>query len=238
MLELLKEDADNSPSGIANELNKVGACMVMLQCGSLRGYEAFMADLAGLRRHILKGRDGIMPANPLKRGTDVTGAPHVFLALMGKFKGELGVREHLIALASSTISGIETRWWLEKLIQVRENEGYTSGPALGNVDGTLASMTEYNAVFKSYLEKVQGESSKLLGFDEDVHANYGLNRTFRKTAQGRARAAALGSDVQDAMNRWKTVENAQGRRPRFSMRDHYSNARDLMPVTWRYSFVQ
>ena len=91
MLELLKEDAEDSPSGIANELYKVGSCMVMLQCGSLCGYEALMADLAGLHRHILKGHDGVIPANPLKNGTDVTGAPHVFLALMRRFKGKLGV---------------------------------------------------------------------------------------------------------------------------------------------------
>ncbi len=85
---------------------------------------------------------------------------------------------------------------------------------------------------------MQGESSGLLGFDDDVHANYGLNHMFRETAQGRAQAAALGSDVQDEMNLWKTADNAQDRRPRFSMCDHYSNARDLMPVTWRYSFIQ
>ncbi len=40
------------------------------------------------------------------------------------------------------------------------------------------------------------------------------------------------------MNRWRKIEEAKGKRPQFSMVDHYSHARDLMPVTWRYSFVQ
>jgi hypothetical protein len=57
-------------------------------------------------------------------------------------------------------------------------------------------------------------------------------------AEGRARAAGLDGSVQDAMNRWRKIEQAKGRRPRFNMVDHYSHAQDLMPVTWRYSFVQ
>jgi len=32
--------------------------------------------------------------------------------------------------------------------------------------------------------------------------------------------------VQNTMNRWKKIE--------FNMVDHYSQAQDLMPVTWRY----
>jgi hypothetical protein len=40
------------------------------------------------------------------------------------------------------------------------------------------------------------------------------------------------------MNRWRTIENAKGGRPCFNMVKHYSHARDLMTVTWRYSYVQ
>ena len=68
--------------------------------------------------------------------------------------------------------------------------------------------------------------------------NYSLFCSFRKTAQGRAREAGLGMDVQSAMNRWKQKEAASGRRPWWSMIEHYSAARDMMPITWRYSYVQ
>ena len=37
---------------------------------------------------------------------------------------------------------------------------------------------------------------------------------------------------------WRKIEQAKGMRPRFNMVDHYAHARDLMHVTWRYSFVQ
>ena len=74
--------------------------------------------------------------------------------------------------------------------------------------------------------------------DDDIYRNYSFFRIFRKTAEGRARAAGLDSDIQNAMNRWKKVERSKGRRPKFNMVDHYSTVRDLMPVTWRYSYVQ
>lgn len=109
----------------------------------------------------------------MKVGVDLTSAPHVYLALVGKFKDELGICEHLVAVASTTISGVEVRWWLEQLIRVREEEGQLHGPASGNADGSLGFMSE----------------------------NYSFFRTFRKTVEDRTRAAHLDSNVQNAMNR-------------------------------------
>jgi hypothetical protein len=41
---------------------------------------------------------------------------------------------------------------------------------------------------------------------------------------------ACGDSVQDTMNRWRTIEQAKGRPPHFNMVDHYTHAKDLMPV--------
>lgn len=91
-----------------------------------------------------------------------------------------------------------------------------------------------------YLQIVQAEPTTFISDNDDVIKHYSFDRSLRKTAGGRARAAGAGleADVQKAMNRWQTIERAAGRRPRFNMQDHYSNARDLMPVTWRYAYVQ
>jgi hypothetical protein len=75
-------------------------------------------------------------------------------------------------------------------------------------------------------------------FSNDVQTNFGLSHTFQRTAEGRACAANLDIGVQNAMNRWKKIEQAKGMRPQFNIVDHYSHAQDLMHVTWRYSFVQ
>jgi hypothetical protein len=88
-----------------------------------------------------------------------------------------------------------------------------------------------------FLEKEQAEDESWVASTDIVFENYGFFRSFRKTAEGRAQAANLESDVQNAMNRWRKIESACGRMPRFSMVAHYSDARDLMLVTWRYSYV-
>lgn len=184
VLEVIKEQA-NAQVDIqrTRELIKVGAAMVTALVGSLRGPEVFMLDLGGIRCHIDRGRDGVMPVKLLKVGVDLTEAPHVYLALVGKFKGELGIQEHLVAVAGKTRSGIETRWWLEQLIKVREEEGHTSGPAFGLPDGSLAFISDYDMVLHELLKMVQGEPGSGLDADDDVVANYSFFRSFRKTAE-------------------------------------------------------
>jgi len=239
LLRMIKEDAISQAGAEARELWKVGAAIAVAQMGSLRGPEVFMLDLAGIRAHIEEGRHGVVPDSPLDDGVDLFDAPHVYLAMIGQFKGETGVREHLVAVASESKSGINVRWWLEKLIQVREEENCISGPAFGNSFGEVAKQRDYNEVLRHFLTLLSEDPNcQLIMKDDDIHKNYSFFRTFRKTAEGRARAAGLDSDIQNAMNRWKKVERAKGRRPKFNMVDHYSTVRDLMPVTWRYSYVQ
>ena len=48
-----------------------------------------------------------------------------------------------------------------------------------------------------------------------VIVSFGISRTLRKTAEARAAQAGLSAKLQDRMNRWKTVEAADGERPRF-----------------------
>ncbi len=90
----------------ANELWKGGACICILTAASLRGHEGFFLELAGLRKHLAKGRVGVVPV-ALNKSTLLTeegcrNLPHVTLCLLGKFKGETGIDHHLIALANET----------------------------------------------------------------------------------------------------------------------------------------
>jgi hypothetical protein len=76
-------------------------------CGSLRGPEVFLLDLAGLKKYITLGQGGELPEDPLKPGADFIKYPYVIATLIGEFKGELGMRHHLKALSSCTSLGIE-----------------------------------------------------------------------------------------------------------------------------------
>jgi hypothetical protein len=155
----------------------------------------------------------------MKTRTDLTGAPHVVVTLIGKFKGELGTRHHLLALASKTLLGIKLQCWLERLMKTQAQEGHKLGPAFENQDGLVGLMSDYDGILYYFLGKIQTKAPDMLPPLEVTEANYSFNRTFRRTAEGRAGVANLDSGVQNAMNRWRKIEEAKGKHPRFNMAD-------------------
>jgi hypothetical protein len=139
---------------------------------------SFMLDLAGLWKYLELGRDGVLPQDPLKPGADFTNYPYIIVILIGKFKGELGTKHHLIALASMTLSSIDLRWWMEELFKVREAEGWRNGPAFGHKDGSVSLMSEYDDLFHYFLAKVKDENPELILPSDDIKANHRFSRTF------------------------------------------------------------
>ena len=244
LLELISQDASEAERGgataDANELWKVGAYICVLTAASLRDHEGFYLDLAGMRKHISTGRDGIVPdgldKNSVLTEEDCLALPHVTICLLGKFKGETGVDHHLITVANVTTSGLRPRWWMEKLIAVCEREGRYTGPAFATPRGKLASLPDYDAVFRKYLKFVQ-EDTDLIPGDHDVDIFYSTYRTPRKLATTRIEQAGFGHHFVDLMNRWRTQERSEGRAPRHQMNAHYADALLLMPTTWMGSYV-
>ncbi len=90
-------------------------------------------------------------SRPMKAGIYLSLAPCVNITLLGKFKGELGFKYHLMSLASTTTSGVELRWWLETLIHGREEEGCISGPAF-DTRILVALLREYGKILHYFLE--------------------------------------------------------------------------------------
>lgn len=94
-------------------------------------------------------------------------------------------------------------------------------------------------MLRSFLKRIQADKDLgMIAEKEEVEKYYGFHRTWRKSAENAARAAGLEADVQKAMDRWGKFESAKGKKPRFDMVEHYSSSEMLMPVTWKYSFVQ
>jgi hypothetical protein len=123
-------------------------------------------------------------------------------------------------------------------MSIREREGCRTGPAFGHKDGSVGLILEYDNILHYFLRILQKEKPDMISPTDDIEANYSFSRTFQRTAEGRAGAAQLDSGDQNAMNRWRKIEEAKGKCPQFNMVDHYLHARQLMPVTWRYSFLQ
>ena len=143
---------------------------------------------------------------------------------------------HLITVANVTTSGLRPRWWMEKLIAVCEREGRYTGLAFATPRGKLASLPDYDAVFRKYLKFVQ-EDTDLIPGDHDVDIFYSTYRTPRKLATTRIEQAGFGHHFVDLMNRWRTQERSEGRAPRHQINAHYADALLLMPTTWMGSYV-
>jgi hypothetical protein len=125
-----------------------------------------------------------MPKKPLKVGTNLTTAPHVMVVLLGNFKGETGVHHHMVSLASTTMSGIPLRWWLEKLLEVRRDKGCNHGPEFGCADGSVSLLHEYDGILHHFLGLIQQDNPELIAANDDVRANYSFFRTFQKQQRG------------------------------------------------------
>ena len=194
----------------------------------------------GVREHLDQGRVGQIPPNITHTSViseeEATNLPHVAVCLLGNFKGEGGINYHIINVANETMSGLQPRWWMEKVIAVAESEGRYAGPVFASKRGTLDSSSDYDAVFRKYLLQVQ-ESTDFIDKDVNVDVYFSTNRTPRKSAHTRAKRAGISKELQEDMSRWNKVEAAKGKRPRFHMRDHYAEACLLMPVTWLYSYA-
>ena len=237
-IKYIKDDAADSPSiDEANYLLKVGAFLTICTAASLRGYEGFYTELAGLRRFIHVGREGVVP-HPLNKATVLTeeqcmALPHVVLPLLGKFKGEVGIDHHVINLANETMSGLQPRWWLEKLVEIADFEGRVGGPAFASPTGDLLRSADVDATFRAYLHRVQQTKGSIPKSD-DVDTMFGISRTPRRSATSRAKRAGY-EKLAEEMNRWRKVELAQNKRARHKMSALYSEAILMMPTTWRVS---
>ena len=66
---------------------------------------------------------------------------------------------------------------------------------------------------------------------------YGISRSYHKGADTRARRAHFLKDEVEAMCRWRTFEEAKRKRPREPMADHYADARELAPLTWKLVYA-
>ena len=104
---------------------------------SLKGIEGFMMDAVGFWYHIGKGR-----GEPLY---------HVLIPLMGRFKGETGIRHHLQAVLNETSSKLKVRWWMERFNYELIMKRQINGPACCDDEGNLSQASQYQDTFVHFL---------------------------------------------------------------------------------------
>ncbi len=202
-----------------------GAAFVILFGGALRGGEVLLLEASELCKRI---RDGKVHRS----------APHVLVPLMGRFKGENGERNVLLALSSVTDNGkIPIRRWVERLAATLIHEGkhLNVGPALCNQDGYVMHQSELNKELWEMLRRIQISRPDLCAPDLEIENKYKVFRSFRRGATTRAKEFKVGEDVLNMNNRWRKVQNKSGTMPNLPMSDLYTEIQQALLTRLRFS---
>lgn len=130
-------------------------------------------SLAGLRKHLRRGRRGSVPSGYSISSTfteeEISNLPHVVICLFGEFKAETGTDYHMVIAANVTTSGLEVRWWLEKLVEVCEQEGRKEGPVFLDEDHKLGCLLDYDALLTpTYCRYLVPSIFQLVSFSDDT----------------------------------------------------------------------
>lgn len=187
-----------------------GAAFAILYAGALRGGEVFLLEASELSKLIFQGKNH-------------KSHPHVVIPLMGRFKGETGERNVLLAFANISKSGIEIRTWVERLVVILRNESKHQkvGPAICDKEGFVLERSALNGVFHQELLKVQTNKPWLLDSGLKVEDRMSIHRSFRRGATTRAKEMKLSEKLVDMNNRWRKVQEKSGGLPSLPMSELY-----------------
>jgi hypothetical protein len=116
--------------GEQQKLASLGAYACIAFCGSFRGLEVSLTDMAGLIKFFHQPTDPTLP-------------PHVVIPLLGRFKKEVGARYHLTPLTSKTSSGIDVHLWVSHFVMVRTQAHYLQGSAFCDSRSNVAIASDY-----------------------------------------------------------------------------------------------
>jgi len=221
LLEVLEGDWASTQSDAEKELiGMLGAYTVVAFCGSFRGSEVFMVDLHGTRKYL--------------ESPDVAEGV-IIIPLLGRFKGETGDRYHLTPLAATTSSGIQVKLWVSRLVALKELHGQIRGPLFSTRRGGIVHPGLIEAEIMDRLQGIKDSQAGLIPADVDIYEDFGISRSFRRGATSTARIRGVEDKHVTLINRWRVFENAKGRRPTLSMKDHYSDIQILLPELVKFS---
>ena len=197
------------------------AYVTVSYCVSLRGPEGFLIDLSGLRKYWDDRRD------------------HVVISLLGKVKGESHDISHLLPCVTTTKSEINVKSILKRLIEDKEKFGFYIGPAISDSKGNLLASSIINDYLHKILLEIFEEQKSLFPSNITTKAQiidrYQCFRSFRRASDTRALEMRVHKDDVDIVNRWRTVEEARGKRPNRPMRHHYAQFDLLLGPFMRYT---
>ena len=191
-------------------------CLFVL---SLRSPEGLMADLEGLIRFYDKESD------------------EVVIPLLGRFKGEHHVKQHLLTSCGVTSSGLRIKRWIELSMAVHRSEGRAKGPLFVDQHGYQSTTADMNDL--EVLSEIYDEAPKLFGYDvtqlSDLPEKYNVFKSFRRGSESRAVAMKVSEADRYIVNRWKRKEKAGTKKVSHAIDQHYVDVAMVKDSFIRYT---
>jgi hypothetical protein len=188
----------------------------------LRGEEVVKMDIAGYLTYVEAGRDH-------------EAHPHGMIPLLGRFKGEIGERWHLLLIVWKTRLGIEvgtwSTWLVESLLERNRRHGFVYADKKGKQ--TKASTLEPR--FFELLNWVKNRHPDLFPPNVNIEDDFGIPRSCRRGSSTEAANQGVPAEIIEMMCRWRKIERAQGRQPNLGMREHYMEVTQALEAFLQYS---
>jgi len=189
---------------------------------SLRGPEVFLLDLDGMNRYWRENQED-----------------YIVIALLGKVKGEHHDLAHLIPCSVKTRSGIYVKMIIKRLLEENSRRGFTMGPGISDIKGAVWNSSIVNDMLHEILIEIFETNQNLFPrnilLKDQIIDKYQCFRSFRRGSDTRAIEQQVDDKDIDVVNRWRTVEEAQGKRPNRSMMHHYAELDQLINPFLRYT---
>jgi hypothetical protein len=188
---------------------------------SLRSPEGLMADLEGLIKYHEEDSD------------------EVVIPLLGRFKGEHHVKQHLLMSCGTTGSGIKIKQWVRRMLAVHRVMKRSTGPVFANGEGYQSTTSEMNEMFLQVLGEIYEDEPKLFGIDiqdaSDLPDKFNVFRSFRRGSESRAVAMKVSEADRYVVNRWKKKEAAGANKTSHAIDQHYVDVTLVKAAFLRYT---
>mmetsp|Transcript_1680 Transcript_1680/g.2405 ORF Transcript_1680/g.2405 Transcript_1680/m.2405 type:complete len:128 (-) Transcript_1680:520-903(-) len=117
--------------------------------------------------------------------------------------------------------------------------GFTNGPAISNHVGKLMTLRDLEDMLQKILREIFTNDRDLFPPNivdkESLGRHYQSFRTWHRTSDTQALEAKVSSSDIDVANRWRTIEEAQGKKPGRSMRQYYAQVNLLLEPFLKYT---
>ena len=150
-------------------------------------------------------------------------------------------RTHLLPCVPLTGSGVNVKTTIERLLLSKRQRGFKDGPAILDENGKIYRMKDLDNMLHDVMGSIFEDEKHLFPEDiksmDDVCKFYQCFRSFRMASDTRALEMKVPSPDIDIVNRWRKVEAGGGRRPGFTMQQHYAQFDLLLQPFLRYTSV-